>query len=72
MVSVIPWLFMMLMTFWASATNQIQFFLNQQWLLLGINSLVIVVAVGIFYHMFFRFREKGGVYWLGSGAKRAE
>lgn len=57
MVSALPFLFMLVMTLWASGYNQIQFYVNQQWLLLGINSLVLVVAVGIFIGTFHCFRS---------------
>ncbi|MGC6367606.1 MAG: carbon starvation protein A [Candidatus Marinamargulisbacteria bacterium] len=57
MVSAIPFLFMLVMTLWATIHNQWQFFQQQQWLLLSINSLVLFAATGICIGMVKRYQQ---------------
>jgi carbon starvation protein len=47
MVSAIPFFFMLVVTLWATFYNQWQFFQQQQWVLLSINSMVLFSVVGI-------------------------
>ena len=59
MVAALPFLFMVVMTIWASLFNQLHFFQQSKWMLLIINSLVIFVTVIIlveFVKRFFRYR----------------
>ena len=58
MVSAIPFLFMLVMTLWATIHNQWQFFQQQQWLLLSINSLVLFAATGICIGMVKRYQRE--------------
>jgi carbon starvation protein len=45
LISGIPAVFMVVMTLWASVLNQINFINDQNWLLVGVNGMVIVLVV---------------------------
>ena len=46
-VSALPFGFMLVITIWATMHHQIHFFLNEQWLLFGINTFVLVIAMAL-------------------------
>jgi carbon starvation protein len=45
LISGIPAVFMVVMTLWASVLNQINFINEQNWLLVGVNALIILLVV---------------------------
>jgi carbon starvation protein len=60
-VAAAPFIAMMGVTCWASALNQYQFFLTQQWGLFGLNLLILGCFIGICYEIMvavFELKEK--------------
>lgn len=57
-VAGIPSVFMTLMTLWASILNQINYFEHSQWLLFGVNIVVILIVLVISYEGIRKFFEK--------------
>ena len=47
LITAIPWLFMSIMTIWAVIVNETRFAAEENWLLSGINGLILVLALWI-------------------------
>ncbi len=57
LISGIPAIFMIVMTFWASIMNEINFIHGHKWLLTSVNLIIILLVIGIVYEGIIKFFE---------------